>query len=206
MARDMERPAGRRTLVGTRARCAAAAILFAATAAEPACRACPRHGFAGVPEAVARSRDFALPLAPETADELVRYLAMPMPTRGTLPEDLDEPTLAPVRARYAALLALLVQRRPSAADLRERGAWAAPFDAPVWPVAVHDARVEGESLDADRVRGLFAGDFLFVFYWRRLAPASAPQRGAWTLEPEDAGRFTGLVVFPRQYAEATAAK
>jgi len=204
MARDTERS---HRGAEARHRLRVVALLVVCGIGETSCCACPRPGFAGVPEAPVRSKDLALPLTPDGADDLVRYLADPMPTRGTLPEDLDESVLVPVRARYAPLLARLAESRPAEADLGEGGAWAGLFDAPVWPLVVHDARIEGETVDAARVRGLFRDQFLFVFYWRRLESVACPPNGtAWRLGPNEAGRFSGLVVFPRPFAEATAAK
>jgi hypothetical protein len=180
---------------------------------------CPRPGFVGVPEALERSPDFALPLDPEDQKLLLGFLfhGGRRPSRSWSPQDEDPGRLQHIQDKYGKLLAALTQKAPTKEDLQERtGALTQLFDDPRWLLAVHDARVEKDQdgafydLDPERVRGLVQGDFVFAFYTRRLTPLAvtaeqAPGLGRgehtiWVLGDEHAGGYTGLVVFRKTFA------
>jgi len=180
---------------------------------------CPRPGFVGIPEALERSPDFALPLGAEDHQRLLGFLVHGgrRPSRGWSPQDEDPGRLQRIQDTYGPLLVALTQQAPTPEDLRAgTGSLVRLFDDPRWLLAVHDARVETDpagafyDLDPERARGLVKGDFVFAFYTRRLMPlvvtaAQVPGLGQgehtiWALGNEQAGSYTGLVVFRKTFA------
>jgi hypothetical protein len=178
----------------------------------------PQPGFAGVPQAIHRSADFALPLSDAARADLVRFMAA---TGNRAVIDDDPPRQGQIRrieTDYAALLNRLQGDIPVMDDLREGSEFASLFDAGILPLVVHDARVGWDGHDfydpgTDSIRALVRGDFVFAFYQRRVVPApnasSTTRPDAWTLSPPNLGgarAYTGLVVFSRNFAIPTTAR
>lgn len=178
----------------------------------------PRPGFVGVPEAVERTPDFALPLTDEDREVIVDFMLnegrRPLPWWSR--SDVDPGLVQDIQDEYGELLRALADRAPFMEDLGAGGKIAKYFDAPEWVMSVHDARVgkdnDGEYFDLDSAsaRALVKGDFVFAFYSRRLTPvivtkdqvpALTPKEGTvWVLSDADSGAFTGLLIFHKHYA------
>lgn len=178
----------------------------------------PRAQFVGVPQAVERTPDFALPLKDKDREVIVDFMLnegrRPLPWWSRA--DVDPGLIEDVQEEYGGLLHALSERAPAAVDLGESGELSKYFDAPEWVLSVHDARVgkdnDGEyyDLDSQRARALVKGDFVFAFYLRRLkpvivmkdqVPALEPREGpVWVLEDRKGVTYTGLVIFHKHYA------
>ncbi|MHB1309799.1 MAG: hypothetical protein ACYDC1_20930 [Limisphaerales bacterium] len=180
----------------------------------------PRPGFAGVPEAINRSPDLALPLSAVDRRELVDFMA----AGGVRRQPGSPPVRPEIRQRteqaYQAVLDRLSAPAPGMDEVVEGSALSALFD-PEGPVlVVHDARVGWigsrlHDLDSDEIRALVKDRFVFAFCRRQLLPISEPGTEArpsgWRLaEVEGEGvpgrTCTGLVVFPRSFALPTRAR
>lgn len=178
----------------------------------------PRPGFVGVPEAVERTPDFALPLTDKDREVIVDFMLndgrRPLPwwSRG----DVDPGSVQDIEDEYGELLRALSENAPIMEDLSAGGRIAKYFDAPEWVMSVHDARVGKDNdgvyvdLDSASARALVKGDFVFAFYARRLTPvivtkdqvpALTPKEGTvWVLADDHSGAYTGLLIFHKHYA------
>ena len=185
----------------------------------PSCCICPTPGFAGVPELVDRSPDFALPLSSVDRERLLGFLFLDghPPSDDWMSEDEDPAHIEPVEQEYGALLDELGKAAPTKEDLRRTtGRISKMFDNPESVLAVHDARIAEADLDRERVRGNVKGDFVFVFYWRRVIPIEddklpptpdgSGRAAGWYLDRESKGTFTGLLVFSKTMAIPTSAE
>jgi|GEM_PF-4662431 len=193
------------------------------------CCSTPQPGFVGVPEAIERSPDYTLMLAPHELAELRDFLALDgnrfLLEAGESPLPGD---LARVDADYGPLLTRLAGDQPvTTRDLDAGSAFRSLFDGQVGVLTVHDARVgwdeNGEFFDlvADRAVALVRGQFVFAFYLRRLqgaevvlpagsgdgVDAEATPSVVWTLtgssdEISTGGphAYSGLVVFRKAFA------
>ncbi len=184
----------------------------------------PRPGFVGIPEAVERTPDFALPLTEQDRQAIIDFMAnggkRPLPwwSRG----DMDPDVIKSLEEENGRLLQALSEKAPTIDDLSAGGEIAQYFDAPEWVLSVHDARVDKDDdgeyydLDSERARALVKGDFIFAFYVRRLTPigvskdqvpAMQSREGTlWVLGNQKGATFTGLVVFHKIFAISPAAK
>ena len=177
----------------------------------------PRPGFVGVPEAVERTPDFALPLTDKDREVIVDFMLnegrRPLPwwSRG----DVDPGVVQDIQDEYGELLRALSENAPSMEDLSAGGRVAKYFDAPEWVMSVHDARVGKDNdgvyydLDSASARALVKGDFIFAFYARRLTPvivtkdqvpALIPEEGTVWVLADNGAAFTGLLIFHKHYA------
>ena len=178
----------------------------------------PQPGFAGVPQAIHRSADFPLPLSDTARDELVEFMA----AAGNRAVIEDEPPrrgqIRRIETEYGPVLDWLQRQVPVRNDLLEGSEFASLFDTAILPLVIHDARVGWDGHDfydpgTDGIRALVRGDFVFAFYQRRVIPApnasSTSRPDAWRLSPpafDSASVYTGLVVFPRNFAIPTMAR
>jgi hypothetical protein len=143
-----------RTIQGQRKRVhgirAAAILLFAALLLSGCCGprgAYPQPGFAGVPQAIHRSADFALPLSAVAREELVQFMA----ASGNRAVAQDDPPrtgrLRQIEAAYRPILDRLQQQAPALAELREGSGFTSLFDTNTLLLVVHDARLGWDGID-----------------------------------------------------------
>lgn len=177
----------------------------------------PRPGFVGVPEALERTPDFALPLSGEDREVIVDFMLndgrRPLPWWSR--RDVDPGLVQDIQDEYGELLRALSENAPIMDDLSAGGKIAKYFDAPEWVMSVHDARVGKDNegvyydLDSASARALVKGDFIFAFYSRRLMPVIVTKEQVPTLIPEEGtvwvltdngAAFTGLLIFHKHYA------
>lgn len=177
----------------------------------------PRPGFVGVPEAVERTPDFALPLTDEDREVIVDFMLnegrRPLPWWSR--SDVDPGLVQDIQDEYGELLRALSENAPIMEDLSAGKKIAKYFDAPEWVMSVHDARVGKDNdgvyydLDSASARALVKGDFVFAFYSRRLmpvivtrkqVPALTPEEGTVWVLADNGAAFTGLLIFHKHYA------
>jgi hypothetical protein len=184
------------------------------------CGSIPRPGFVGVPEEVERSPDLSLPLSTEDTEILLAFLVNGgRPGRGWSLDGAEPMRVEAVRQQYALLISALSREAPATDALRQStGEIARLFDDPDWVLSVHDARVSRDEgggfydLDSGLARAFVKDRFVFAFYQRKLnpmvcSPGTSGHGGTlWVLAPEQSGRFTGLVIFPRVFAVPTPAE
>jgi len=175
----------------------------------------PQPGFAGVPQAIHRSADYALPLSADARTELAQFMAAAGNQAVVESDPPRRGQLQQIEFTYGAILNRLQGQAPSAADLRQGTPFSSLFDTNYLPLVIHDARLGWDGSDfydpgTDGIRALVKSSFVFAFYARRVVPAtnstSTVRPNAWALSgklamPEPP--FNGLVVFSKNFAIPT---